>query len=1039
MANFSIFSLTIVVAFYFAASVISVTSNESKIGELPYCGPDKLNTNHKLVFVSTLDGRLSALDPADGGSLSWSIETGPGQMLSSSIHRLELTNNGQWVRMIPSLSGGIYRFNGTSIEPVPITADLLLKSAPFTFSSELAISGGKETRTYGVVAKTGQVMYECSMEGCTNSTDNLTADDVIVIQRHTQTVRAIEARTGVERWNFSVGQHEVSFVSDIVDDCHQKSPTPSRVDESFELKVIVPEGLICAVSKTSGKIIWKQKFDAPVVAAWHLQQGQMYPVDLFSGAQWTPNYNDQIGPMTPSLYIGMHNRQLYIQESVTLHERVGKMSTELARADPSLFPRIPWAPVPATDLSSLATPFSLAFVGALDADPESESTELGNTELTTIARSFLYASEYVNGNGYYLFSTPKLQCSVSEGNSTIEKDDDDVSHKSDGHITTEDEIFSVLHWWKEIVIFIVSICVVVNLVVSQKLNIIFNLLPGRDDEVMGQKMIVVEKPIPAAVITEAEPLLPHRSNSDPGGQQPSGFVSRYLTDFNPVHCLGKGGFGVVFEARNKIDDCHYAIKRIPLPNRQESRERVMREVKALAKLDHHNIVRYFNAWLECPPPGWQEEQDKLVPNCDAFCSLGEAISIDLTNQTRGTAPIHQSSQDVPSKKDKCSPVYLNVGSESESESYAQRKQIPRCNPDQSDSYIVFEGTGDHESELTVDDDENDKSWCGDNEGTNALESEKELTSARSCSSTENSSKCLSAWGEETRRKRTSSTTESHENKKKLGHRRPASLDISSGGGIVLPPPRISRMYLFIQMQLCRRESLREWLRENVCNRSTALVLPMFEQIVQAVEYVHLQGLIHRDLKPSNIFFSLDGQIKVGDFGLVTAMVESSAGQRTPSPDSSDVLYTDDKHTARVGTQLYMSPEQAQGLPYNYKVDIYSLGVILFELLVPFGTDMERSRTLMDIRNNKFPEHFQQQYQQEIFKMQSNLFTRKFDKSIGKIVDDTSNMNVHLSDIAHIQERIKRCIAIIQQSQELQTNRIHTRSRTSHGTHQGFST
>lgn len=45
------------------------------------------------------------------------------------------------------------------------------------------------------------------------------------------------------------------------------------------------------------------------------------------------------------------------------------------------------------------------------------------------------------------------------------------------------------------------------------------------------------------------------------------FLCRYLTDFEPVQCLGRGGFGVVFEARNKVDDCHYAIKRIRLPNR----------------------------------------------------------------------------------------------------------------------------------------------------------------------------------------------------------------------------------------------------------------------------------------------------------------------------------------------------------------------------------------------------------------------------------------------------------------------------------------
>lgn len=56
------------------------------------------------IFVTTLDGTLSALD-IEEGSLSWSVSTEPGELLSSSIHRLELTTNGKQVRMIPSLSG----------------------------------------------------------------------------------------------------------------------------------------------------------------------------------------------------------------------------------------------------------------------------------------------------------------------------------------------------------------------------------------------------------------------------------------------------------------------------------------------------------------------------------------------------------------------------------------------------------------------------------------------------------------------------------------------------------------------------------------------------------------------------------------------------------------------------------------------------------------------------------------------------------------------------------------------------------------------
>ena len=90
------------------------------------------------------------------------------------------------------------------------------------------------------------------------------------------------------------------------------------------------------------------------------------------------------------------------------------------------------------------------------------------------------------------------------------------------------------------------------------------------------------------------------------------FHTRYLVDFDHLECLGKGGFGVVFKAKKKIDECDYAIKRIYLPQCEEAKGRMMREVRALAALEHPGIVRYFHAWWEAPPKDWQFELDRTI-------------------------------------------------------------------------------------------------------------------------------------------------------------------------------------------------------------------------------------------------------------------------------------------------------------------------------------------------------------------------------------------------------------------------------------------
>lgn len=135
-------------------------------------------------------------------------------------------------------------------------------------------------------------------------------------------------------------------------------------------------------------------------------------------------------------------------------------------------------------------------------------------------------------------------------------------------------------------------------------------------------------------------------------------------------------------------------------------------------------------------------------------------------------------------------------------------------------------------------------------------------------------------------------------------------------------------FLFIQMELCKC-NLREYLVENEVAINEKINI--CKQILEGVKYIHSKNYIHRDLKPSNIFLGLDGNIKIGDFGLVT-----------------DINDADED----VGTIGYAAPEVVNGDSYDYTADLYSLGIVFLEIFFEIKTDMGKIHLVNDARQNK---------------------------------------------------------------------------------------
>lgn len=415
--------------------------------------------------------------------------------------------------------------------------------------------------------------------------------------------------------------------------------------------------------------------------------------------------------------------------------------------------------------------------------------------------------------------------------------------------------------------------------------------------------------------------------------------SRYREDFIEGGVVGRGGYGKVVVASNKLDGTSYAIKKINFSGVSSNRfTRILREVKSLARLDHPNIVRYNSAWIE--------DHSVILERIDK--ENDQTLIHELENVTHD----HFSEQSSGSEEDT-----FTSGLSSEdvtAEAYDEDSDNGSQNTDRT--HVLHLPNSHSNSALNCKNRTNPSSPALPHPHHHLFQFQDrkimyiqmelcrftldQYIKARNAFYFE----CLEEF------KRTGRFPENHT--------------------VMTIHDKIDRSFSIPAEKLFNLNPENQELALNLDELDS-----IFKGIVKGLHYIHENGMIHRDLKPMNIFFRHDLTPKIGDFGLVSE-IKCSCGYNCTFAESEESVTTAKSsfensqvdsysRTKGVGTVTYASPEQLNQEDYTQKSDIYSLGIICFELFYPVSTQMERTRVLTDLKHrHQFPESFLKQWPKE---------------------------------------------------------------------------